>query len=72
LQLNLNDPKNAKFVETHINMNDMRAFVCEDPEDLDQFMRVMRDEQRLKVNAVLAPPEAVDSFKPNYQIKQLQ
>ena len=66
------NPAHAKFVETHIAPNDIRAFVCEDPDDLEVFMRVMRDEQKLKVNAVKVPPQPVTSFHPNYPIDQLK
>ena len=66
------NPAHAKFVETHIAPNDIRAFVCEDPDDLEVFMCIMRDEQKLKVNAVKVPPQPVASFHPNYPIDQLK
>lgn len=63
-QLNMKNAADARYVENHISFNDMRAFVCEDPNDLELFMSTMRDEQRLKVNVVKMPVEAVESFRP--------
>ncbi|KAL8562706.1 hypothetical protein ACOMHN_011277 [Nucella lapillus] len=72
LCLNMIDPRHAKFVETHIAPNDIRAFVCEDPDDLELFMRIMRDEQKLKVNAVKIPPQPLSSFRPKEPIDRLR
>ncbi|XP_005089499.1 structural maintenance of chromosomes protein 5 [Aplysia californica] len=66
--LNVANPADAKLVETHISFNDLRSFICEDSEDLDEFMRVMKTEQKLRVNAVRAPDQPVTSFKPKFPI----
>ncbi|XP_076444163.1 structural maintenance of chromosomes protein 5-like [Babylonia areolata] len=72
LCLNMIDPSHAKFVETHIAPNDIRAFVCEDPDDLELFMQIMRDEQKLKVNAVKVPPQPLSSFQPRDSINSIK
>uniref|UniRef100_A0A4W3I3Y1 Structural maintenance of chromosomes protein 5 n=1 Tax=Callorhinchus milii TaxID=7868 RepID=A0A4W3I3Y1_CALMI len=55
LELNMKDSRNAKYIENHIPMNDLRAFVCENQTDMEIFLHEVRDKQRLKVNAVCAP-----------------
>ena len=60
----MKDPRYARYVESQIPFNDMRAFVCESEDDNKLFLRHMRDEQKLKVNTVQAPQERLDSFKP--------
>ncbi|XP_025077820.1 LOW QUALITY PROTEIN: structural maintenance of chromosomes protein 5-like [Pomacea canaliculata] len=71
LCLNMKNSSDAKYLETHISFNDMRAFVCEDPADLELFMTVMRDQQKLKVNAVRVPREPLSAFRPRYPISEL-
>lgn len=65
-------PEHAKFVEMQISASDMRTFVCEDPDDLELFMKVMKDEQRLKVNAALVPAQPLSSFRPDYPIDRIR
>ncbi|XP_041363245.1 structural maintenance of chromosomes protein 5-like [Gigantopelta aegis] len=69
LCLNVKNPDHAKYIESHISFNDIRAFVCEDPDDLELFMSVMRDEQKLKVNIVRSPQQAPDTFNPSKSIE---
>lgn len=68
----MKNSSDAKYLETHISFNDMRAFVCEDPADLELFMTVMRDQQKLKVNAVRVPREPLSAFRPRYPISELR
>ncbi|XP_022244453.1 structural maintenance of chromosomes protein 5-like isoform X3 [Limulus polyphemus] len=68
LQINVKNPEWAKYVEAQIPFNDMIAFVCEDEEDLESFMKTLRDEQNLKINVVMAPKTSLDSFKPPFSI----
>ncbi|XP_070206218.1 structural maintenance of chromosomes protein 5-like [Littorina saxatilis] len=72
LCLQVNMPEHAKFVEMQISASDMRTFVCEDPDDLELFMKVMKDEQRLKVNAALVPAQPLSSFRPDYPIDRIR
>lgn len=53
--MNMKDPAMAKYVEHHISFNDMRAFVCENSDDMNLFMDILREQQKLKVNAVIIP-----------------
>ncbi|XP_059171563.1 structural maintenance of chromosomes protein 5-like [Physella acuta] len=68
LSLNVTRPEDAKLVESHISFNDLRSFVCEDPDDLDLFMREVKNKLKLRVNAVKAPSQPVESFKPPHPI----
>ncbi|XP_048359793.1 structural maintenance of chromosomes protein 5 isoform X1 [Sphaerodactylus townsendi] len=72
LSINMKDQKHAKYVENHISSNDMRAFVFESKEDMDVFLREVRDNQKLKVNAVMAPSESCAENKPLKPIEELK
>ncbi|KAL8203253.1 UNVERIFIED_CONTAM: hypothetical protein K2H54_045840 [Gekko kuhli] len=72
LLINMKDQKHAKYVENHISSNDMRAFVFESKEDMDIFLREVRDNQRLKVNAVIAPSESCAENRPSKPIEELK
>ena len=67
----MNEPRFAKYVEGHISFNDMKAFVCEDPADMESFLKAIRDEQGLQVNAVMAPTDGLDKFKPAMDLHNL-
>ncbi|XP_014666674.1 PREDICTED: structural maintenance of chromosomes protein 5-like [Priapulus caudatus] len=64
LVVNMYDSRMAKYVENHINFKDMVAFVCEDADDMELFMKTLRDEQDLRINAVKVPDEPLASFVP--------
>ncbi|XP_073526375.1 structural maintenance of chromosomes protein 5 isoform X2 [Phyllobates terribilis] len=72
LEINVKNHQHAKYVENHISMNDMRAFVFESQEDMDTFLKEVRDNQRLRVNAVCSPQESVANNNPQKPICELQ
>ncbi|XP_054843000.1 structural maintenance of chromosomes protein 5 isoform X2 [Eublepharis macularius] len=72
LAINMKDQKHAKYIENHISSNDMRAFVFETQEDMSIFLREVRDKQRLKVNAVIAPSESCAETRPFKPIEELK
>ncbi|XP_053322557.1 structural maintenance of chromosomes protein 5 [Spea bombifrons] len=72
LEINMKDQQHAKYVENHISMNDMRAFVFESKEDMDMFLREVRDKQRLRVNAVCSPQESFADKRPIRPISDLK
>lgn len=55
LTINVPNPQHAKYIENIISRNDRKAFVFEKKEDLNVFMKELRDTQRLQVNAALVP-----------------
>ncbi|NWS61794.1 SMC5 protein, partial [Chunga burmeisteri] len=69
LEINMKDNRHAKYVENHISANDMRAFVFESREDMEMFL--MRDHQKLRVNAVCAPAESWAERLPSRPIEEL-
>ncbi|NWZ54381.1 SMC5 protein, partial [Haliaeetus albicilla] len=69
LEINMKDNRHAKYVENHISSNDMRAFVFESQEDMEKFL--MRDHQKLRVNAVCAPAESHAESLPSRPIEEL-
>ncbi|XP_077105180.1 structural maintenance of chromosomes protein 5 isoform X2 [Ranitomeya variabilis] len=72
LEINVKNHQHAKYVENHISVNDMRAFVFESQEDMDTFLKEVRDNQRLRVNAVCSPQESVANNNPQKPICELQ
>ncbi|XP_020612107.1 structural maintenance of chromosomes protein 5-like [Orbicella faveolata] len=71
LQIEMKDVRDAKFIESLISQNDMRAFVCSNRDDLKLFLAEVRDRQGLKVNGVAPPDEPLESFKPSRSLKEL-
>ncbi|NXE83490.1 SMC5 protein, partial [Cochlearius cochlearius] len=69
LEINMKDNRHAKYIENHISANDMRAFVFESQEDMEMFL--MRDHQKLRVNAVCAPSESCAENLPSRPIEEL-
>ncbi|KAG8595743.1 hypothetical protein GDO81_001610 [Engystomops pustulosus] len=72
LEVNVKNHQHAKYVENHISMNDMRAFVFESQDDMDIFLKEVRDNQRLRVNAVCSPQEPIADQNPSKPITELQ
>ncbi|NXU88767.1 SMC5 protein, partial [Xiphorhynchus elegans] len=69
LEINTRDSRHAKYVENHISSDDMRAFVFESQEDMEVFL--IRDHQKLRVNAVCAPAESCAESLPSRPIEEL-
>ncbi|XP_042555282.1 structural maintenance of chromosomes protein 5 isoform X2 [Dipodomys spectabilis] len=72
LTINMKDNKNAKYVENHIPSNDLRAFVFESQEDMEIFLREVRDNKKLRVNAVMAPRISYADKAPSRSLNELR
>ncbi|KAF4082740.1 hypothetical protein AMELA_G00155010 [Ameiurus melas] len=72
LVINVRDPRYAKYVESHVPINDLRAFVFEKQPDMEKFMAEIRDRQRLRVNSVIAPAESCANRPPSRPIDSLK
>ncbi|KAG9354043.1 hypothetical protein JZ751_012167 [Albula glossodonta] len=72
LVINVKDARHAKYIESHLPQNDLKAFVFEKQEDMEVFMTEVRDNQRLRVNAVIAPAESCAERPPSRPIQALQ
>lgn len=74
LNINVKDAKYSKYFENIIPFRDLLAFVCEDKQDMNLLMKHLRDQQRLKINAVHSDPNkevCMSSEIPLSQIKSL-
>ncbi|XP_076875246.1 structural maintenance of chromosomes protein 5 isoform X2 [Brachyhypopomus gauderio] len=72
LVINVRDPRHAKYIESHIPVNDLRAFVFEKQQDMEKFMAEVRDEQKLRVNSVIAPAESCANRPPSRSLDSLK
>ncbi|XP_036116810.1 structural maintenance of chromosomes protein 5 isoform X2 [Molossus molossus] len=72
LTINMKDNKNAKYIENHIPSNDLRAFVFESQEDMEVFLKEVRDNKKLRVNAVIAPRNSYADRAPSRSLNELK
>ncbi|KAM5331441.1 structural maintenance of chromosomes protein 5 isoform 2-T2 [Glossophaga mutica] len=72
LMINMKDHKNAKYIENHIPPNDLRAFVFESQEDMEVFLKEVRDNKKLRVNAVIAPRSSYADRAPSRPLSELK
>ncbi|XP_030625495.1 structural maintenance of chromosomes protein 5 [Chanos chanos] len=72
LVINVRDPRHAKYIESHVPVNDLRAFVFQKQQDMEKFMTEVRDSQNLRVNAVIAPAESCAARPPSRSIDTLK
>ncbi|XP_060010970.1 structural maintenance of chromosomes protein 5 isoform X3 [Lagenorhynchus albirostris] len=72
LTINMKDNKNAKYIENHIPSNDLRAFVFESQEDMEVFLKEVRDHKKLRVNAVIAPKSSYADKAPSRPLNELK
>lgn len=62
ISIQVTDDKNRKFLENAISKKDLLMFVCENKQDLERFMNVMKTEKNLCVNVTMVPDENIDAF----------
>ncbi|KAG7476281.1 hypothetical protein MATL_G00081220 [Megalops atlanticus] len=72
LVINVRDARHAKYIESHVPLNDLRAFVFQRQQDMETFMTEVRDHQKLRVNAVIAPPESCADRAPSRPLQALR
>jgi hypothetical protein len=70
LEINMTNPSDAKYVERTVPSRDLLAFTCEDKEDMNNFVRILRDQKNLKINVLHSGSEHPSflSFKPSVPI----
>ncbi|XP_077463437.1 structural maintenance of chromosomes protein 5 isoform X2 [Stigmatopora argus] len=71
LVINMKDNCFAKYLESHISFNDLRAFVFQRKDDMVKFMEEVRDNMKLRVNAIIAPAESWSRTPPSRPIESL-
>jgi hypothetical protein len=73
-QINIANSSDAKYVEQIIPNRDLLAFTCEDIEDMNNLVKILRHQKNLKVNIVHSgsehPPSS--SFEPSVAISNLR
>ncbi|XP_051540633.1 structural maintenance of chromosomes protein 5 isoform X3 [Myxocyprinus asiaticus] len=72
LVINVRDPRHAKYIESHIPFNDLKAFVFQRQEDMEKFMTEVRDSLNLRVNGVIAPLESCAKRPPSRSLDSLK
>lgn len=72
LVINVRESRYAKYVESHIPLKDLQAFVFQKQEDMERFMSEVRDSQNLRVNSVIAPAESCSSRLPSQPLETLK
>ncbi|GFY73525.1 structural maintenance of chromosomes protein 5 [Trichonephila inaurata madagascariensis] len=53
ISIQVTDEENRKFLENAIPKRDLLMFVCEDKQDLERFMNVMKRDKKLSVNVTM-------------------
>uniref|UniRef100_A0A182MXM2 Structural maintenance of chromosomes protein 5 n=1 Tax=Anopheles dirus TaxID=7168 RepID=A0A182MXM2_9DIPT len=73
LELNVPVLENVPFLENTIGLRDMIAFTCEQTEDMNLFLRKVREELRLEgVNAIQSDPADDLRYRARYPIASLK
>lgn len=75
MEVNVANPQHARYMEHIVSWKDLVAFVCEDPKDMSNLLRTVRDGMKLKINAITSsPPERSieEEFPPKIPISQLR
>lgn len=52
MEINVRSNEYCKYIENCVRFQDMLAFTCEESEDMNKFLKLMRVDEKLKVNAV--------------------
>jgi hypothetical protein len=73
-QINVANPSNSKYVENVVSRRDLLAFTCEDKNDMNNFVKILRDQKNLKINVLHSGSEhrSSSSFQPNVAISNLK
>lgn len=72
LTIQCKNDKFARYVEASIPRRDLISFMFESADDMDNFLKVIRDEKKLVVNAVQTPRKDISEFKPSIPIDELK
>ncbi|GIY58523.1 structural maintenance of chromosomes protein 5 [Caerostris darwini] len=63
ISINVHSHNNRKFIENAISLRDLLLFVFEDQEDLQRFVKIVKEEKKLNVNVALVPKEKLIDFQ---------
>lgn len=62
-EINVKDPKFARYVENSIPRNELTAFVCQTVADVKTLTRSVMEFLKLKVNVILVPDKTMQEFE---------
>lgn len=71
IEINVRSNDYCKYIESCVKFQDMLAFTCEETEDMNRFLKMMRIEQKLQVNAVHSAATTELRFKPTVSVAPL-
>lgn len=72
LSINLKDPKYSLYFENIISHRDLVAFVCEDKADMNLLLNYLRDQKKLKVNALHSDPNRFVDYTPPIPLESIK
>lgn len=55
MEINARSVEYGKYIENCVKVQDLIAFTCEETEDMNKFLKIMRVDQKIEVNAVHSP-----------------
>lgn len=68
IEINVRSNDYCKYIESCVKFQDMLAFTCEETEDMNRFLKLMRVDQKLQINAVHSPAINELRFKPTVSV----
>ncbi|KAJ8670552.1 hypothetical protein QAD02_001811 [Eretmocerus hayati] len=72
LHINITNPQYSKYFESIINQQDLVAFVCEDKNDMNKLIRVLRQQQQLRINVVHSDPNRTATRDPKIPLQDIR
>ncbi|CAL1264779.1 unnamed protein product [Larinioides sclopetarius] len=62
VSLKIGNDEDRKYIENAVSNRDLLMFVCEDKEDLERFVKIMKHEKKLSINVSIVPEESMAAF----------
>ncbi|GLH06082.1 Uncharacterized protein GBIM_11601 [Gryllus bimaculatus] len=74
LVIDVKNDSYVKYLESAIPRRDLQAFICEDKEDMNKFISIMREQLKLSVNILYSGPEHHPSswYTPKVPLEELK
>lgn len=72
LELDVEDPDYADYVEAALKFNHLLSFVCQSQEDYETLMRECNDVRKLRINAVEFSDKYLSNYSPRVSREQLR
>lgn len=70
MEINVRSNEYSKYIENCVKIQDLIAFTCEEIEDMNNFVTIMRVQKKLQVNAVHSPGGNAIRYKSRVRICQ--